>query len=218
MNKIKLIFVGEGAVGKTSLISQYVDKKFNEEYVMTVGRDKATKDLEINGKAIKLEIWDTPGQEKFNQVNKIFMKNTKIALIVYSITDKQSFERLNKWIEMVKDINKNENVTIGIVANKSDLFESAEVTKEEGEIFAKEKNILFFETSAKDYKSIEKAFIGICTSHLEKNPNNENPVPPDNDNDVKPLEQINEKELENITLEKDNIDDSSSKCTKCTII
>ncbi len=215
MNKIKLIFVGEGAVGKTSLISQYVDNKFNEEYVMTVGRDKATKDLEINGKTIKLEIWDTPGQEKFNQVNKIFMKNTKIAIIVYSIIDKQSFHQLKKWIDMVKEINKNEDVTIGIVANKSDLFESAEVTKEEGEKFAKEKNILFFETSAKDYKSIEKAFIGICTFHMEKIEKKEIPSTQQINNgntvDLKPLEQISDNQFDDIKIDDKN--DCSSKCT-----
>ena len=197
MNKIKLIFVGEGAVGKTSLIAQYVDNKFVEEYVMTVGRDKAIKELDINGKKINIEIWDTPGQEKFNQVNKIFMKNTKIAIIVYSIIDKKSFENLNKWLNMVKEINKNDDLVIGIVANKSDLFENQIVSKEEGEKFAKDNNVLFFETSAKDYNSINKVFVELCKSYLEnleKNKQNKNSIS---------SQQIDNK---NINSEKGNFD------------
>ena len=219
MNKIKLIFVGEGAVGKTSLIAQYVDNKFVEEYVMTVGRDKAIKELDINGKKINIEIWDTPGQEKFNQVNKIFMKNTKIAIIVYSIIDKKSFENLNKWLNMVKEINKNDDLVIGIVANKSDLFENQIVSKEEGEKFAKDNNVLFFETSAKDYNSINKVFFELCKSYLEnfgKNiPSTSQQINNDDKKDIKkenlePLENVDEN-LNDINIEKDP-NSSSSKC------
>jgi len=219
MNKIKLIFVGEGAVGKTSLIAQYVDNKFVEEYVMTVGRDKAIKELDINGKKINIEIWDTPGQEKFNQVNKIFMKNTKIAIIVYSIIDKKSFENLNKWLNMVKEINKNDDLVIGIVANKSDLFENQIVSKEEGEKFAKDNKVLFFETSAKDYNSINKVFVELCKNYLEnfgKNiPSTSQQINNDDKKDIKkenlePLENVDEN-LNDINIEKDP-NSSSSKC------
>ena len=219
MNKIKLIFVGEGAVGKTSLIAQYVDNKFVEEYVMTVGRDKAIKELDINGKKINIEIWDTPGQEKFNQVNKIFMKNTKIAIIVYSIIDKKSFENLNKWLNMVKEINKNDDLVIGIVANKSDLFENQIVSKEEGEKFAKDNNVLFFETSAKDYNSINKVFLELCKSYLKnfgKNiPSTTQQINNDDKKDIKkenlePLENVDEN-INDINIEKDP-NSSSSKC------
>ena len=219
MNKIKLIFVGEGAVGKTSLIAQYVDNKFVEEYVMTVGRDKAIKELDINGKKINIEIWDTPGQEKFNQVNKIFMKNTKIAIIVYSIIDKKSFENLNKWLNMVKEINKNDDLVIGIVANKSDLFENQIVSKEEGEKFAKDNKVLFFETSAKDYNSINKVFFELCKSYLEnfgKNiPSTSQQINNDDKKDIKkenlePLENVDEN-INDINIEKDP-NSSSSKC------
>ena len=197
MSKIKLIFVGEGKVGKTSLISQYIEKKFEEEYTMTVGSDKTYKELEINNKKISLEIWDTPGQKEFNAVSKIFMKNAKIAIIVYSIIDKKSFENLNHWLEMVNKSNKNQEVIIGIVANKSDLFENQIVSKEEGEKFAKDNNALFFETSAKDYNSIDKVFVELCKSYLEnfeKNKQNKNSIS---------SQQIDNK---NINSEKGNFD------------
>ena len=214
MSKVKLIFVGEGGVGKTCLISQYMENKFNEEHAMSVGRDKSLKEIEINGKTINLEIWDTPGQEKFNSASKMFMKNTKIALIVYSIIDKNSFKKLDKWIDMVNETNKNENVTIGIVANKSDLFEKQEVSKEEGEQYAKDKNLLFFETSAKDYASINNVFIEICKAYLEKNANssssqqnNKDDKQNNNKSSVEPLE--NDVNLNDL----DKKPDCSSKCS-----
>ena len=214
MSKVKLIFVGEGGVGKTCLISQYMENKFNEEHAMTVGRDKSLKEIEINGKTLNLEIWDTPGQEKFNSASKMFMKNTKIALIVYSIIDKNSFKKLDKWIDMVNETNKNENVTIGIVANKSDLFEKQEVSKEEGEQYAKDKNLLFFETSAKDYASINNVFIEICKAYLEKNANssssqqnNKDDKQNNNKSSVEPLE--NDVNLNDL----DKKPDCSSKCS-----
>ena len=200
MNKIKFILVGEGAVGKTSIISQFIDQKFEGTYVMTVGRDKLIKELEIEKKKIILEIWDTPGQEKYNHVNKIFMKNTKIALIVYSIIDKKSFENLDKWINIIKEVNKNEEVTFGIAANKSDMFENQVVSKEEGEGYVKDKNILFFETSAKDYKSIEKVFIELTKAYLKKI-EEKNPVL-DNLNSINSIEN-NYVNMDNINSKDD---------------
>jgi small GTP-binding protein len=231
MNRIKLIFVGEGKVGETSLISQYTEKKFDEEYTMTVGNDKVYKELEINNKKISLEIWDTPGQKDYNAVTKIFMKNAKIAIIVYSIIDKKSFENLKNWIDMVNKSNKNQEVVIGIVANKSDLFENQIVSKEEGEKFAKDNNALFFETSAKDYNSIDKVFVELCKCYFqnyEKNKQNNNSITSqqiDNktNNELANIDNINNKDLNSKEqiLKHDEIDftdipkkddDCSSKC------
>ena len=183
MIKPKLILVGEGAVGKSSIIQQYIEKRFNEAYLITVGSDKSIKDLNINGKNIRLEIWDTAGQDKYRGVNKIFMKNTKIALLVYDITDKKSFEQLNNWINHVNEANKNENIIFGIAANKSDLFETQVVSTEEGKKFAQEHNCLFFETSAKDYGSIEKAFYKLAEVYLEKIDNKKTDIN-NNNNDI----------------------------------
>ena len=136
---------------------------------MTVGKEKTIKKINIEGKEVSLEICDTAGQEEFKLVNKIFMKNTDIALIVYDITNRKSFEELTNWINSVKEsnikknevkeINNNQNVVFGIAANKSDLYEQKVVNKKEGEEFAKNNNILFFETSAKDYDSVENVFL-----------------------------------------------------------
>ena len=172
--RLKVIFVGSGQVGKTSLITQYLNKTFTEGYLMTVGVDKSIKNIKIEGKDVILEINDTAGQEDYRQVNKIFMKNTKIAIFVYDITNRASFEEIPKWIETVNQSNPNNNIIFGLAANKSDLYENQEIKKKEGCDFAKNHNLLFFETSAKDYDSIENVFMALTKEYLTKNNNNTN--------------------------------------------
>ena len=192
--KLKLIFVGHGKVGKTSLINQYINKTFTEGYVMTVGGDKTLKKLNVRGRDLNIEICDTAGQKEYRAVNKIFMKNTDIALIVYDITNRKSFEELNNWIKGVKEINNNQNVIFGIAANKSDLYEQKVINKKEGEEFAKNNKALFFETSAKDYDSVENVFIKLTEEYLKK-------------------EEEKKRELELIQKKIDDNDDCSSKCS-----
>ena len=168
MDRIKLILVGDKSVGKTSIINQFIEKQFINEYIPTIGSDKIMKEIEIKGEKLNLEIWDTVGQEQYRTVNKIFIKNAQIALIVYDITNRKSFENLNNWYNLIFEINKNSNVIVGVTANKTDLYENQVVDSEEGKNFADEKKMKFFETSAKDYESIEKVFIEICEDYSSK--------------------------------------------------
>ena len=167
MDKIKVILIGESGVGKTCIMAQYTKERFINETLPTIASDKVLKKIEINNKPLTLELWDTVGQEKYRSVNKIFMKNTQIALIVYDITLKRTFEQLNYWIETITNCNKNSKVIIGIIANKSDLFEQQVVSREEGKKFADDNNCFFFETSSKDHQSIEKVFNILCTCYLD---------------------------------------------------
>ena len=196
-NKIKFIFVGLNGVGKTSIINQYLDKTFTENYLMTIGSDKTLKKINIEGKEVTLEICDTTGHEEYRKINEIFMKNTDIALIVYDITKRESFEELTNWINSVKEINNNKNVIFGIAANKSDLYEQKVINKKEGEEFAKNNNVLFFETSAKDYDSVENVFLTLTKEYLKKEEEKKN----------RELELIQEK-----------IDDNNHCSSKCSII
>ena len=154
MTSIKVILIGDSRVGKTSLIEQYINKQFTEEHITTIAAgDKSFKEVKVGKKTVKLEIWDTAGQEQFRSVNKIYMNKAKIALMVYDITKQQSFDNLKNWYKELKD--KNDSVEIiGIIANKSDLYEESVINKEEGENYAKSINALFFETSAMDYESV----------------------------------------------------------------
>ena len=166
--RVKFIIIGDKTVGKSCIINQFIEKQFINEYIATIGADKIMKEIEIEGKILNLEIWDTVGQEQYRTVNKIFIKNAQIALIVYDITNRKSFENLNNWYNLIFEINKDSNVIVGVTANKTDLYENQVVDSEEGKNFADEKKISFFETSAKDYESIENVFIQLSKFYINK--------------------------------------------------
>ena len=166
--RVKFIIIGDKTVGKSCIINQFIEKQFVNEYIPTIGSDKIMKEIEIEGKILNLEIWDTVGQEQYSAVNKIFIKNAQIALIVYDITNRKSFENLNNWYNLIFEINKDSNVIVGVTANKTDLYENQVVDSEEGKNFADEKKISFFETSAKDYESIENVFIQLSKFYINK--------------------------------------------------
>ena len=226
--RLKVIFVGSGQVGKTSLITQYLNKTFTEGYLITVGVDKSMKNIKIEGKDVTLEINDTAGQEDYRQVNKIFMKNTKIAIFVYDITNRASFEEIPKWIETVNQSNPNNNIIFGLAANKSDLYENQEIKKKEGSDFANNHNLLFFETSAKDYDSIENVFMALTKEYLTKNNNNTNinNINVNIEDDSKEpfaFENSNIEDVQNNVSQSQSFLDSTKKkkkccCSECIII
>ena len=166
MSKIKSILVGDSQVGKTSIITQLVRKTFDEEYIQTIAGDKSTKDIELsNGKTLILEIWDTAGQDMYRNVNKIFMKNAKIVILVYDMTSEESFKGLNDWYKQVIEVNDKNEIQFGVVANKSDLYEDQKVNKDEAENYAKSINAVYGETSALDYDSVYDYFKNISESY-----------------------------------------------------
>ena len=134
---IKIIIIGSVNVGKTSLLMRYATGMFQNKLKSTSNASFITKEKEINNKKYELKIWDTAGQEKYLSLTKIFVKEAKIALLVYAIDDKKSFNDLNLWLNIVKEINS-DHVVLGIAANKVDLYKKAEVTNEEGKKYAKE--------------------------------------------------------------------------------
>jgi small GTP-binding protein len=172
MEKTKLILVGESGVGKTSIINQFLSKTFDSNITTSLTCDKWEKTIKLkDNKYLNVDIWDTAGQEKFRAINKIFLKNTQIALLVYDITDKNSFEQLKYWYDIINEINKNEKIIFGIVANKSDLYKKQKVFQEEGENFAQKycRNSSFFESSALDYEKIENIFVEISEIYVNRN-------------------------------------------------
>ena len=155
--KIKIMVIGESLVGKTALITRYTNNSFSGTYLTTVGIDFQTKLLNINDKTIKVELWDTAGQERFRNIAKNYFQSSDGFLIVYDITSKSSFEKLSFWNEQV-NLNAPENTKYIIVGNKKDLEEKREVKIEEGENFAKENKVKFYETSAKDGSNVNEVF------------------------------------------------------------
>ena len=210
-NNFKIVLVGESGVGKTSIISQFVDQIFEEDLQTSTGGSFSSKTLTFsNGKTIKLEIWDTAGQERYRALTKIFYKNALAAVLVYDITRKQSFEELkNYWIKQIKE-SAPENIILAIAANKSDLLDREQVNEDEARNFAKENNALFYETSAKNSIGVNELFIGIGKKFYGLDPdlklkddNNENER-----SDSKGQNKINENN--NIKLNKGKINDKDN--------
>ena len=155
--EIKLAFIGQSTVGKTSLITQYTKKTFADIYLSTIGADQIIKELKLdNGLNVKLNIWDTAGQERFRSVNAIFLKGAQIVIMVYDITKRDTFDEIkNYWYNNIKNIIGKDTI-IGIAGNKSDLYENEQVTKEEGQQYAQEIKAIFKETTATTFESINE--------------------------------------------------------------
>ena len=165
--EVKLIVVGETNVGKTSLIKQYIDHTFVEEKTATIGYDTIQKELEINGKSIRLNIWDTCGQEQYRTINQMFVKNSKMALLVYDITDRETFEELKKyWYQYIKSALE-EELIIGVAGNKCDLYEEEQVKIEEGKEYAQSIGAVFKETTAKNDEAITELIELMAKKYLD---------------------------------------------------
>ena len=150
----KIIFVGDAGVGKTSIINRIVDNPFSETYEMSIGVDFMSKNIRYHGQNIKLQIWDSAGQEKYKGLIPSYVRNSSIVFVVYDISSKTSFKNVTSWINFIKSI---ENTRIILCGNKIDLT-TREVQTSEGEQFAQKEGIPFFEVCAKTNQNIKLMF------------------------------------------------------------
>ena len=170
MSEIKVILVGETNTGKTSIIRSIMGKEFKPNETSSIGASYENKTMKVNDEEYNLAIWDTVGQEKFRSLTKIFLKDSKIVIFVYSITDKKSFNEINFWHETVKN-NLGDKIILGLAGNKKDLFQEEKVTEEEGEQKAKEIGAKFKLTSAKTGVGIQDFFQILLEEYVNKNGN-----------------------------------------------
>ena len=168
----KVVLLGESGVGKTCIITRYINNTFDDNGMSTTGASYVGKSMsfdEYGGKSIKFDIWDTAGQEKYRALTKIFYKDASIAILVYDITRKESFDELkNYWYNQIKDYAP-KNTIVAIAANKSDLFEKEQVPESEARAFAKEIGAIFRLTSAYTAAGIEDLFRAIGCKYLDPN-------------------------------------------------
>ena len=167
---IKIILVGNSGVGKTSIINRFYKNTFYENMTSTIAMNFIEKNIEIKGMSVKLNIWDTAGQEKYNSCNKLFIKNSHIVILVYDITDKKSFDDLEKWYNFIQ-IELGETPLLALVGNKMDLIEYEKVEKEEGENCAKKWNVFFRLLSVKEDKEGINTFFETITELYLKTKN-----------------------------------------------
>jgi small GTP-binding protein len=165
----KIIVLGEPAVGKTTLMLRYTEKKFQELYIPTVGCQVSKKQLFLDGLTVELFIWDIAGQSKFMSVRKIFYEGSHGFFLVYDITDVDSFTKTANWFKDLKKSRSFKNDNMGIlIGNKIDLESRRGVPREQGESAAREMNLDFGETSAKTGENINEIFEMIAKKILKK--------------------------------------------------
>ena len=158
--KIKLMIIGDSNVGKSSILKQYCKNEFFEKYITTIGIDFQIKYIYLKNKKIQLQIWDTAGQERYRVVTKNYFNTSDGFIIVYDITNRESFNNINNWIEQITTL-AGKDVKCIIFGNKNDLINQRQVQKEEGKELAKKYKFNFFETSAKSGNNVEEGFKNI---------------------------------------------------------
>jgi len=163
----KYIIIGDTGVGKSCLLLQFTDKRFQPVHDLTIGVEFGARLITIDNHQIKLQIWDTAGQESFRSITRSYYRDAAGALLVYDITRRESFNHLSRWLEEARQ-NGNPNMTIMLIGNKSDLEHRRAVSTKEGEIFAQENGLVFLETSAKSATNVETAFIKTAENIYEK--------------------------------------------------
>lgn len=152
------------------MLLQFTDKRFQPVHDLTIGVEFGARMVTIQDKQIKLQIWDTAGQESFRSITRSYYRGAAGALLVYDITRRETFNHLTRWLEEAKQ-NANANMVIMLIGNKSDLDARRQVTTDEGKKFAQDHGLIFLETSAKTAQNVEEAFVSTAQkiySNIEK--------------------------------------------------
>ena len=172
----KIIVVGDSGVGKSCLSIKAIKNYFEDLYAPTVGFEFLSFSIKIEEQTIKLQIWDTCGQEAYRSLINSFYRNSSLAILVYSIDDKNSFENLDKWLNDIKT-QSNPDIKIFLIGNKVDLEDKRQISKEKGENFCREHNLnCFMETSAKTGFNAQNLFMKAGTLLYEEHLKNKDNI------------------------------------------
>ncbi|KAI0792647.1 GTP-binding protein ypt1 [Abortiporus biennis] len=186
----KLLLIGDSGVGKSCLLLRFAENSFTDSYLSTIGVDFKIRTVDLDGKTMKLQIWDTagmfssllslqssdtevrPGQERFRTISQAYYRGAHGIIVVYDVTDSESFDNVKTWFT---EINRHatEGVQKLLIGNKSDLVEKKVVDFNAAKAFADEKGVTFLETSAKDSSNVDDAFLALARQirdNLESNP------------------------------------------------
>ena len=165
--EVKIITLGDSHVGKSSLIFKFIEDTFSSSYMSTVGFDLKFKTIKINNEEIKVMIFDTAGQERFRSLASNYIRKANGILLVYDISDKNTFLNIENWMTNIKE-ESSDTIPIILIGNKCDLDDQRKIQKEEGEQFANNNNLKFFETSCKDGDNVENCFIELTKLIIER--------------------------------------------------
>eukprot|EP01087_Luapelamoeba_hula_P024428 TRINITY_DN929_c0_g1_i1.p1 TRINITY_DN929_c0_g1~~TRINITY_DN929_c0_g1_i1.p1 ORF type:complete len:206 (-),score=37.89 TRINITY_DN929_c0_g1_i1:82-699(-) len=162
----KVVLLGEGSVGKTSLVVRYVKNTFNTQHVVTIQASFLSKKLNIDGKQVNLALWDTAGQERFHALGPIYYRESHGAILVYDITDNNSFAKVRNWVKELRS-QLGSSVVLAIVGNKMDLEKNRAVDAEEALNYARSVGAKHYSTSAKLNQGVNELMLDITKRMLE---------------------------------------------------
>lgn len=162
----KFIVIGDAATGKSCLLHRFIENQFKSDSTHTIGVEFGSKVVEVGGKNVKLQIWDTAGQERFRSVTRSYYRGAAGALLVYDITNRESYNNISTWLADARSL-ANPDIVIILVGNKADL-EDREVTFLEASRFAQENGLMFLETSALTGEGVEEVFLKCSRTILSK--------------------------------------------------
>ncbi len=165
--KIQILTLGDGKVGKTSILKRYKEGAFTTHHLTTIGIDFITNDVKIGNELVTVKIWDTAGQERFRTITHTFYKQAQGVLLVFDVTDRMSYENLHSWITSIHE-HADEKIIKYLVANKIDLTEERKVAKEEGQKMAQQYGMKYFETSAKANINVTECIESLAKEVYEK--------------------------------------------------
>jgi len=194
----KLIIIGDSSTGKTSLLRRYCDNFFEENYKCTVGVDFQIKVLKMpDQRIVKLQIWDTAGQDRFVVMTQAYYKNAKGCLVIYDMTRRETFDNVKRWAELYAQSNSEGKHSMIILANKKDLEDQRKVQTEEGQVLANELGCNFREVSAKEgAEEISEIFFKLAENLLRREDKKKSANPKANSSEGRPSIILNRKSLQ----------------------
>lgn len=158
--QFKVVLLGEGCVGKTSLVLRYCQNTFNEKHLTTLQASFLKKRLNLGGKRVDLAIWDTAGQERFHALGPIYYRDSNGAILVYDITDEDSFLKVKNWVKELRKM-LGQDICLAICGNKMDMEKNRKVDQATAEKYAQTVGAIHFHTSAKQDKGIGEMFLDL---------------------------------------------------------
>ena len=164
---LKILTLGDTTVGKSSIVLRFSEDKFDDNQLTTIGINFITKYIKVADSSVKVLIWDAV-QDNFQNISKQYYKGANGVLLIYDIGNRKSFERIDFWLKELKENNRKDELLICLVGNKIDLEDKRVITTEEGENYAKNNNILFFEVSAKTGKGVIELFNKVIGQIMDK--------------------------------------------------
>lgn len=156
--KISMVVIGDTGVGKSCLLLQFVDRRFSAVHDLTIGVDFGSRIVDVGGERVKLQIWDTAGQESFRSIARSYYRDAAGALLVYDVTRRETFQHLERWLSEAKQF-ASQQICVTLVGNKSDLVKRRVVPRDDAETWAVENGLDYIETSAKSADGVDEAFL-----------------------------------------------------------